>query len=109
MIMGFRGFAGFNTATLGKLKNWELFFQPTFGGPQCFFLKVSFKEGSLNGTHFLGGIKQCTIHRYIYIYTVDGSEIRGSPPGMVLKLVVNNGINCQPQLVQDLFHQQYVW
>ena len=31
--------------------------------------------------------------------TVDGSEIRGSPPGMY-KTPVNNGINYQPQLVQ---------
>ena len=42
--------------------------------------------------------------------TVDGSfEIRRSPPpGMVLKPIVNNGINYQPQLVQDFnfSHQQ---
>ena len=31
------------------------------------------------------------------------------PPGMVLKPVVNNGINYQPQQVQDFFHQQYEW
>ena len=30
------------------------------------------------------------------------------PPGMVLKPVLNNGINYQPQLVQDFSHQQYV-
>ena len=34
--------------------------------------------------------------------TVDGSGIRRSPPGMMLKPVVNNGINYQPQLVSRL-------
>ena len=34
--------------------------------------------------------------------TVDGSEIPSkTPPGMVLKPIVNNGINYQPQLRSD--------
>ena len=40
-------------------------------------------------------------------HTVDGINPR-QPPGMVLKPVVHDGINYQPQLVQDFFHQQYV-
>ena len=40
---------------------------------------------------------------------VDGSEIRRSPPGMYHQPMVNNGINCQPQLVNAgfVFHEQY--
>ena len=41
--------------------------------------------------------------------TDDGSRNPKQPPGMVLKPVVNNGINYQPQLVDAGFlnHQQY--
>ena len=36
--------------------------------------------------------------------TVDGSEIQQAPPELgCIKRVVNNGINCQPQLVNAGF------
>ena len=38
--------------------------------------------------------------------TVDGSEIQLTT--WDAQSPVNNGINYQPQLVQDFFHQQYV-
>ncbi len=41
----------------------------------------------------------------VFCDTVDGRNPK-QPPGMY-KNLVNNGINYQPQLVQDFFHQQY--
>ena len=45
----------------------------------------------------LGGLK--------IVGTVDGWN--PAPPGMYKTLIINNGINYQPQLLQDFSHQQY--
>ena len=45
------------------------------------------------------------LHCLGWCHTVDGRNPK-QPPGTVLK-PCNNGINYQPQLVQDFFHQQY--
>ena len=43
----------------------------------------------------------------IVIYCIDGRNPR-QPPGMYKTLYLNSGIDYQPQLVQDFFHQQYL-
>ena len=47
--------------------------------------------------------------RLVRLVIVDVEEIRWeNPPGMKQKLTNIVGWNCQPQLVQDFFHEQYV-
>ena len=67
------------------------------------------EHGWLEFDRFLLGFFLCWKMKFpVVLPTLDGSEIQRSPPGMCMEPCTNNGINYQPQLVQDFFHQQYV-